>query len=571
MREFFTGIRRITRSFRGRIALWFGTLTLLTLLSAGFYVGRIATGELRTASGEALYVTARSAADLVAANLRERQLEIDLLRRSSLLVRGELSSPALRELLDLRKAVRSEYAWIGVTSAEGVVRQATDGLLVGETVRGEPWFVGAQTAPYVGDVHEAVLHAEQLRDAGSTGPLRFVDFAAPILASDGTLRGILGAHARWSWVVETVESVVATGLGEGKAQVLIADRLGTILYPEDLAAELRFPERRRPTARHEVMKWSDGEYFTSVVGVESGTAQELGWQIIVRQPVRVARAASAELRDELTLLGLIAAILFAAVAYRLAARVSRPVEQLARAVRSIERGDRAVAYPIEDHIPEVKLLNSAIQSMTASVLAQERKLQELNASLERLVEQRTAALKLANAELERLASSDPLTGVHNRRRFDEKLRELHLGVRRHQRDFSLLVVDADHFKKINDTWGHQVGDDVLRHLARLLGQSVRVTDFVARFGGEEFVVLLPDTPEDEGLVVAEKIRHAVATSAFPVVGSVTISIGLSSSSASDDSEQAVLERADRGLYIAKQGGRKRVAVVPPGDAAPAQS
>ena len=126
----------------------------------------------------------------------------------------------------------------------------------------------------------------------------------------------------------------------------------------------------------------------------------------------------------------------------------------------------------------------------------------------------------------------------------------------------LLMMDIDYFKRINDLHGHVVGDAVLRQLARLLLQSVRATDFVARYGGEEFVVLLPDTAQPiEGMLVAEKIRSTVEGSIFPTVLSVTVSVGLGLSNTADTHETAVFQRADRGVYLAKEQGRNRVVLV----------
>jgi len=183
----------------------------------------------------------------------------------------------------------------------------------------------------------------------------------------------------------------------------------------------------------------------------------------------------------------------------------------------------------------------------------------MNARYQRHMNEAAVALSLANQQLELLSVSDSLTGLFNRRRLDEKLREDFLALRRGARIFSLLMIDADHFKQINDTYGHQCGDEVLKRLARLLDDNTRATDFIARYGGEEFAVLMPNTEnETDGAVVAEKIRQAVAESTFSNVGKVTVSIGVSCSCSTDASEMDVFRRADRALYRAKEQGRNRV-------------
>jgi diguanylate cyclase (GGDEF)-like protein len=119
------------------------------------------------------------------------------------------------------------------------------------------------------------------------------------------------------------------------------------------------------------------------------------------------------------------------------------------------------------------------------------------------------------------------------------------------------MIDIDHFKEVNDTFGHQAGDDVLQRIARVLQRTTRQSDFVARFGGEEFVVLLPETPLLEGLHVAEKIRAAVAAEDFAT--RVTVSAGVATMPQPHiDSPDALVAVADAALYRAKQGGRNRV-------------
>lgn len=166
------------------------------------------------------------------------------------------------------------------------------------------------------------------------------------------------------------------------------------------------------------------------------------------------------------------------------------------------------------------------------------------------------------AQLTHLARTDGLTGLANRRRFEEEFERARKGAGRTARPLSLLIVDADHFKRWNDRYGHAVGDEVLRGLARCLGASVhRPDDLVARIGGEEFAVLLPETDEDEANRVAQAIHRAVATLAVPAsgpgVGAVTVSVGLAVDAAGGGAMGDLYRRADTALYEAKAGGRNR--------------
>ena len=166
-------------------------------------------------------------------------------------------------------------------------------------------------------------------------------------------------------------------------------------------------------------------------------------------------------------------------------------------------------------------------------------------------------LRAAVKELQELARSDALTGTANRRAFDERLHdELHRS-RRHGHHLSLLLLDVDHFKDVNDEQGHDAGDRVLGELAGRVRQQLRDSDLLARLGGDEFAVLLPETDEARGRAAAERVRRAVAGA--PLAGrSVTVSIGAAVVAAGAASPQRLARAADDALYQAKAAGRDAV-------------
>ena len=200
----------------------------------------------------------------------------------------------------------------------------------------------------------------------------------------------------------------------------------------------------------------------------------------------------------------------------------------------------------------------------------ETALASLNAELEHRVRERTMELAERNAELKRLyatmenlAHTDALTGLPNRRDGSQRLHGL---LERRRREGGLLAVvlcDIDHFKRINDTYGHEVGDTVLRALADRLRQLLRPEDLFCRWGGEEFLLLLPDVAPAEARLVCERLRQSIAHSRIEPVGRITISFGLTAL-ASNDTEAELLARADRALYRAKDQGRNRVEFEAPG-------
>lgn len=174
----------------------------------------------------------------------------------------------------------------------------------------------------------------------------------------------------------------------------------------------------------------------------------------------------------------------------------------------------------------------------------------------------------ANHErLKRVGLTDPLTRVNNRRFFDQRLGEEVAASTRQQQPLSCMFLDIDHFKHVNDTLGHQVGDQVLCEVATLIGSQLRTSDILSRYGGEEFVALLPNTDEESASEIAARIRATIASKGFDVADGntiqITISIGLSTLSGNTAGDisalsESLLARADQAVYHAKETGRNRV-------------
>jgi two-component system cell cycle response regulator len=161
-----------------------------------------------------------------------------------------------------------------------------------------------------------------------------------------------------------------------------------------------------------------------------------------------------------------------------------------------------------------------------------------------------------------MAVIDGLTGLHNRRYLDSHLQTLFDRSTTRRRPLSVMMTDIDHFKAVNDKWGHDGGDRVLREFAARLRKNVRGIDLACRYGGEEFVVVMPDTPAPIAEKVAERIRAEIASAPFVVADGtaieITVSVGVSSLKPYADSMDALMKRADVALYEAKSGGRNRV-------------
>ena len=193
------------------------------------------------------------------------------------------------------------------------------------------------------------------------------------------------------------------------------------------------------------------------------------------------------------------------------------------------------------------------------LIEQNEKLLQMNADLEALVTMRTQELVEKNQQLEILSVTDKLTGLFNRRKLDEAIeKELELSAR-YGVELALILVDIDHFKHVNDSYGHAAGDMVLAGVADVLRTCTRDTDSLGRLGGEEFVVLCRRSSRDGAIAAAENLRIAIAGHAFPGAGPLTASFGVAAYR-NGDSRDSLLERADAALYSAKRNGRNRVEV-----------
>jgi diguanylate cyclase (GGDEF)-like protein len=169
-------------------------------------------------------------------------------------------------------------------------------------------------------------------------------------------------------------------------------------------------------------------------------------------------------------------------------------------------------------------------------------------------------LRRRNAELDRVSRIDMLTNIYNRRHLDEHLRRAISGARRHGRTVGVLLVDIDHFKDVNDQYGHLAGDAVLKEVAARLQGAMRTEDALGRWGGEEFIAVLTDTPGESIGVLAERMRQAIASTPFVLENGtrirVTVSIG---HTAGTEDAEVLVHRSDDALYVAKEAGRNQVA------------
>ncbi len=550
-------------TLRIQVALLFGGVVGVVAGGLSLWLAQGQAEQALRDQGTTLQTLATSTAVVFAEGLHERQREVELLAEDPP-PGASLNPQHWQPALDRLQRGRSHYSWIGLTSPNGEVLAASGGLLVGQNVASRPWFQAALSQPYTGDVHPAKLLATLLPPSSSGEPIRFLDFAAPLRDDAGRTVGVLGVHVSWDWASDVINSLRSNALFQQGVRVFVLDRAGKVIHrPRDASAN-EAPPRPLPRGLAQVWEWSDGKRYLSAstpVPARSVTS-DLGWTVVTRQPLAHAAQTAEQVRQQALLAGALAALLGLLLAGWLAGRFSWPLQRIAGAARRIEAGQQGVQIPDERHSLELEQLSAALRGM-------QQALQGREAELEQRVQQRTAELEQAHAELSQanavlsaMALNDALTGLPNRRAADARLEMEFQRHRRNGQALALGLIDIDRFKSVNDRYGHAGGDEVLQRVARVLAAAVRRTDFLARFGGEEFLVLMPETRQEGALQLAERLRQAVEDSEGPPV-KVTLSLGLCCSAEAHTSVAGALQAADEALYAAKQGGRNRVEQAPP--------
>ncbi|MFA7022564.1 diguanylate cyclase [Aliarcobacter sp.] len=231
--------------------------------------------------------------------------------------------------------------------------------------------------------------------------------------------------------------------------------------------------------------------------------------------------------------------------------ISKPIYSLVRQSKKIEKQDFNISK-IDTSIQEISLLSSAFSNMSKSIY-------DYQTSLEEKILQRTKELYEKNEELERLSITDKLTGLYNRAKLDSVLNTEFEKAIRYNDIFSVIIMDIDFFKSVNDNFGHQIGDDVLKESAKILSSCIRTSDTLGRWGGEEFLIICPNSKQEDAIKLANRINIAIKQHTFSTYPKkVTMSLGVASYCSIFKKAEDIVASADIALYKAKQTGRDRV-------------
>jgi len=259
-------------------------------------------------------------------------------------------------------------------------------------------------------------------------------------------------------------------------------------------------------------------------------------------PVEVARAVARDLTDDTTAVGSLRSRQGVVVRPEVSGRV---VKLGFRDGERVRRGQ--VLVQLDDALPRAQLRQAEAQlAIARTTLQRNRELVAQNFVTQSVVDQAQANV-------------DGLTGVYNRRFFEKQIAGELDRATRYEKALSVIMLDIDHFKKLNDEFGHLLGDEVLKQVSNIFRTQLRRLDFICRYGGEEFAIILPETGGEDALGVADKVRRMIEAHSFPgVPRPVTISLGVAECPAHGVTRDTLVKSADQALYASKLGGRNRV-------------
>ncbi|WP_198164491.1 sensor domain-containing diguanylate cyclase [Rhodoplanes sp. Z2-YC6860] len=539
-------------------------LVASTATTTGYFGARHMSGLIR----QDLAATAEVLADQLSRTLGSRYHEVGNLSRLAPLQPLWQGDPAaLRKVLESLQASYSDYSWIGFADPSGNVVAATGGLLEKASVAERPWFKKGMLGPTVEDVHEAKLLSGYLTPQKSGEPFRFVDVAFPVQNIAGETIGVLGAHLSWNFAAQLRRVILDASYPASSADILILSRDGKVLLGATLGSELFAQDRRTRLMSEKTGHFVDatgGE--RSLVGFATVEAHAdypgLGWMVAARQSEAVALAPVHSMIWTIAGVGFGVALIGLVLAIVMARSIAAPIRSLTAEADGLGRAAGPQMLSRHGGSLEVEHLSTALRSLLRRIWVAEERTNEAERRAAEGAEQYAHDIRI----LRTMADTDPLTNLLNRRAFLGAANDAFEYYKRYDRPIAALVVDIDHFKKVNDTYGHAAGDAVIKQVGELLGVTLRSTDKLARFGGEEFVILLREVDEEAARALANRARESVSSKPIgygQALISVTVSIGVTLVAKPDRDIQDTIERADRGLYMAKNTGRNRAFLMYP--------
>lgn len=478
----------------------------------------------------------------------QRQLDIDTFARSETVLESLQADAAgvaaaeAQKYLSYVKEGFPQYRALFVLDPEGQTR-----VWVGDELRPPPALRAELTNPGADPVSRIY------RGDGAAHQI----ISAPVI-SRGRVVGSLHATV----AIESISELLAgDGIGTS-TRVYVVGPAGEIIARAGEAARRARFDRALPVAGEPAVV---GDYRDPTGKHLVGSATRLarfGWSVVVEQSYEVAFAPVVSVIRKILAINFGIVIAFGGIAFFIARSIVRPIQGLSLVARLIAKGETDVVIPASRGHDEIGVLSRALHQMVTRLRRNQVELERKQGEIERAnldLQSANEELRRGNEVLEQLSFTDGLTRLHNHRYFQDRLLMEGKRANRSKEPLALLLLDIDDFKLLNDSHGHAAGDEVLRRVAEIIGDTVRDTDLPARYGGEEFAVLAPNTGADGAMAIAEKLRIAISDTGVHVEGveefqvlSVTVSIGVAIHTMDS---RTLFNAADRALYGAKAAGK----------------
>ncbi len=451
-------------------------------------------------------------------------------------------TPTLSRLRDYLKSVQkrfTDYEEFMVVDPDGEV-VATSADQVGAVNLPPDWLERA--------INDKAIVSDAYWDKALKKPV--VMIAETIKTADGHFLGVFAAKANFRRIDEILRRF---SFGE-TGRLYLVDRDGLlIIAPEPLPLPFMTtalaPEKTQALFAKQASSLEYTDYLGRAVVGNLERLPPLDWGVVAAMERDEAYAQIVRLQGLTVVIVSVLLLGVGLIAYVLGVSIVSPLDRLTNGAAKVAEGDLEVDLPIFSR-GEVGYMTRVFNNMVARLRQGRDELATINRTLQE-----------KNKELETISVTDSLTGLYNRKHLMETLAHEVTRGQRYDHSLSVLMIDIDHFKKYNDTFGHLAGDRLLAKMARIFKESIRSIDYVARYGGEEFVVMLPETGSREAISAAERIRTRVVGETMidsDETHSTTISIGVAGFPENGDTLESVVASADEALYQAKRGGRNRV-------------
>ncbi|MEK3835550.1 MULTISPECIES: diguanylate cyclase domain-containing protein [unclassified Paenibacillus] len=534
-------------SLRTLFSAAFAVIIILLTAILSYVIGNRSTTSVEVSIGSSLAAEANQMSEKLDQFMWSRSGEIEVLSKLNAFQEPVEQAEAGRLLNQLKKSL-PVFTWVGFLDKTGNVVASTDQILQGTNISQRPVFQQALKGTFVGDVHDAVLLSKLLQS--KTGEaLQFVDVSVPVMDKQGQTSGVLAAHLSWEWSRE-VEASIVNPLKErlkGVEVFVVSKKDDTILLgPEALtgkrmtAAVLQQARSGKSSYAIEQDRGRDSYLTGYAYGDGYMNYPGLGWTVIIRQPADIAFASVHQLERFILISGLLTAAAFALIGWLLAGWISRPLRDITRTADLLSSG-ADVEIPASTRFKDVAILSASLRSLVNNLTKTETKLSYMSD----------------------MALHDKLTGLPNRAALDEFLAHAVSKAKQKRTTLSFLYMDLDGFKKVNDSFGHAVGDALLQEVAFRLMDCTRDNEIVARLGGDEFVIILNTSagkPMKEAEVVASRIISKINQPILIKGEELRVGCSVGAAVWTPDGGDTIetLRLADEALYISKRSGKNRI-------------